>query len=117
MFDCLIYVRSLYSIRISPLFPFSTQVVLGHGRSHATGQSQGQSQTSIDHDQANYLKPAKKMTEPMTKQVPDKQNVHTGMTPMSQPVGGWHVTSMTTGQAKSTMSNHMLDDHVNNTIG
>ena len=89
--------------------------MLGQGRSHATGQSQGQSQTSIDHDQAKYLKPAKKMTEPMTKQAPDKQNVPTGMTPMSQPVGGWHVTSMT-GRAKSTMSNHMLDDHVNNTI-
>ena len=52
----------------------------------------------------------------MTKQSPDKQNVHTGMTPMSQPVRDWHVTSMT-GRAKSTMSNHVLDDHMNNTIG
>ena len=56
------------------------------------------------------------MTERMTKQSPDKQDVHTGMTPMSQPVGGWHVTSMT-GRAKSTMSNHMLHDHVNKTTG
>ena len=51
----------------------------------------------------------------MTKQATNMQNVPTGMTPMSQPVGGWHVTSMT-GQAKSTMSNHMLDDHTDNRI-
>ena len=89
--------------------------MLGQGRSHATDQSQGQSQMSMDHDQANYLKPAKKMMEPMTKQATSKQNVPTGMTPMSQPVGGWHVTSMT-GRAKSTMSNHVLDDHANNRI-
>ena len=101
--------------RFTMFMSFSNQQVLGQGCSHATDQSQGQSQTSIDHDQANYIKPAKKMMEPMTKQAPDKQNVPTGMTPMSQPVGGWHVTSMT-GRAKSTMSNHMLDDHMNNTI-
>ena len=75
--------------------PEDHRSVLGQDHSHATEQSQRQSQTSLDHDQATYLKPAKKMTERMTKQSPDKQNVHTGMTPMSQPVGGWHVTSMT----------------------
>ena len=109
--DCILNVQADPSI----VPPKDHRSVLGQGRSHATGQSQGQSQTSIDHDQANYLKPSKKMMEPMTKQAPDKQNVPTGMTPMSQPVRGWHVISMT-GRAKSTMSNHMLNDHVNNTI-
>ena len=52
----------------------------------------------------------------MTKQATKKQNVPPGMTPMSQPIGGWHVTSMT-GWANSTMSNRMLDDHANNRIG
>ena len=33
--------------------------------------------------------------ETMTDQAVHKQNVHAVMTPMSQPVGGWHVTSMT----------------------
>ena len=89
--------------------------VLGPDRSHATDQSQGQSQTSRDHDQANDLTLAKKMMAPMTKQITNKQNVPTGMAPMSQPVGGWHVTSMT-GRAKSTMSTHMLDDHADNSI-
>ena len=89
--------------------------LLGQDRSHATDQSQGQSQTSRDHDQANDLTLAKKMMAPMTKQITNKQNVPTGMVPMSQPVGGWHVTSMT-GRAKSTMSNHVLDDHADNSI-
>ena len=79
-------------------------VLLGQGRSHATDQSHGQSQTFKDHDQGNYPKPAKKMMGPMTKQDTNKHNVPTGMTPMSQLVGGWHVTSMT-GQGNSTMSN------------
>ena len=86
--------------------------VLGQDRSHATDQSQGQSQTPRDHDQANDLTLAKKMMAPMTKQITSKQNVPTDMAPMSQPVGGWHVTSMT-GRAKS---NHALDDHADNSI-
>ena len=60
--------------------PEDHRSVLGQGRSHATDQSQGQSQTSIDHDQANYPKPAKKMMDPMTKQATSKENVPTGMT-------------------------------------
>ena len=52
------------------------------------------------------------MMAPMTKQITSKQNVPTDMAPMSQPVGGWHVTSMT-GRAKS---NHALDDHADNSI-
>ena len=95
--------------------PEDHRSVLGQGHSHMTDQSQGQSQTSIDHDQSNYLKPAKKMMEPMTKQATNKQNVPIGMTPMSQPIRGWHVTSMT-GRAKLTMSNHMFDDYADNRI-
>ena len=94
---------------------FTSEQVLGQDRSHATDQSQGQSQTSRDHDQANDLTLAKKMMALMTKQITNKQNVPTGMAPMSQPVGGWHVTSMT-GRAKSTMSNHVLEDHADNSI-
>ena len=95
--------------------PEDHRSVLGQGPSHATDQSHGQSQTPIDHDQGNQPKPAKKMMEPMTKQDTNKHNVPPGMTPMSQPVGGWHVTSMT-GQGNATMSTHRFDDHADNRI-
>ena len=90
--------------------------MLGQDHSHATGQSQGQSQATLYHDQTNCPKPAKQLMERVAKQSSNKQNVHTVMTPMPQPVRGWHVTSMT-GQARSTMSDNMLHDHVNKTIG
>ena len=51
----------------------------------------------------------------MTKQSMNTPNVHTVMTPMPQPVGGWHVTSMT-GQMNSTMSHHNLHDQTHKTI-
>ena len=90
--------------------------MLGQDRSHATGQSQGQLQATVYHDQTNCPNPAKQPMERVAKQSLNQQNVHTVITPMSQPVGGWHVTSMT-GQARSTMSDNMIHDHVNETIG
>ena len=52
----------------------------------------------------------------MTKQSTNMPNVHTVMTPMSQPVGGWHVTSMTR-QPGTMMSMHELHDQTDKTIG
>ena len=54
-----------------------------------------------------------KMMGRVTEPSPNKQNVHAVMTPMSQPLGGWHVTSMTE-QTKLAMTD---DDQVNRTIG
>ena len=87
--------------------------VLGYDQSHATAQSLGQSQMPPPHDQHSCPKPMNKTMGRVTKQSPNKQNVHAVMTPMSQPVGGWHVTSMTE-QTKRAMTDH---DQVNRTIG
>ena len=108
----------ILNIQSDPLTvpPEDHRSVLGQGRSHATGQSQGQSQATVYLDQTNCPKSVKQPMERVAKQSLNQQNVHTVMTPMSQPVGGWHVTSMT-GQARSTMSDNMLRDHVNKTIG
>ena len=88
--------------------------VLGHDQSHATAaQSQGQSQTPPPHDQSSYLKPMHQTMGRVTEQSSNKPNVHTVMTPMSQPLGGWHVTSMTE-QTRLAMTDH---DQLNKTIG
>ena len=89
--------------------------VLGPDHSHTTGQSQGQSQTTQTHDQTNGPTSAKKRMEQRTKQSTTTQNVHTVMTPMSQPVGGWHVTSMTR-QPSAPMPIHELHDQTHKTI-
>ena len=87
--------------------------VLGPDQSHATAQSQGQSQTSPPHDQSSCLNPMPKTMGRVTEQALNKPNVHTVMTPMSQPLGGWHVTSMIE-QTKRAMTDH---DQSNKTIG
>ena len=79
--------------------------VLGHDQSHATNQSQGQSHTSPFYDQANGPKLQDQATGIMSAPSVDKPNVPSVMTPMAQPLGGWHVTSMT-GQPKPAMSIH-----------
>ena len=43
-------------------------------------------------------------------QVHNKPNVHAVMVPMSQPIGGWHVTSMT-GRSRSTLPNQMSHEY------
>ena len=90
--------------------------VLGPDHSHATGQSQGQSQKTQSHDQTNDPRPANERMTTMTRQSTNMPNVHTVMTPMSQPVGGWHVTSMTR-QPGTIMSMHELHDQTDKTIG
>ena len=90
--------------------------MLGPDHSHATGQSQGQSQKTQSHDQTNDPRPANERMTTMTKQSTNMPNVHTVMTPMSQPVGGWHVTSMTR-QPGTIMSMHELHDQTDKTIG
>ena len=84
--------------------------VLGQDQLHATGQSQGQSLASVQHDQTKCPKPANKTMVRPEGQPSNKRNVHTVMTPMPQPVGGWHVTS-TTRQARLTKSNQIPHDY------
>ena len=79
--------------------------LLGHDQSHATNQSQGQSHTSPFYDQANRPKLQDQATEIMSAPSVDKPHVPSVMTPMAQPLGGWHVTSMT-GQPKRAISIH-----------
>ena len=69
--------------------------VLGQDRSRATEQSQGQSLATSQHDQTKCPEPANKMMVNPRGQPQDQPNVHAVMMPMSQLVGGWHVTSMT----------------------
>ena len=87
--------------------------VLGHDQSHTTAQSLGQSQAPPHHDQSSCPKPMSKTMGRVTRQSSNKQNVHAVMTPMTQPLGGWHVTSMTE-QTKLAMTDH---NQVNRTIG
>ena len=70
--------------------------VLGQHRSHATEQSHRQSlATAEQHDQTQCPKPANKTIMKRDEQPLDAPNVHAVMVPMSQPVGGWHLTSTT----------------------
>ena len=69
--------------------------MLGQERSHATEQSQGQSLATAQHDQNKCPKPSNETIRNRDEQPQEQSNVNAVMTPMSQPVGGWHVTSMT----------------------
>ena len=70
--------------------------VLGQHRSHATEQLHRQLLvTAEQHDQTQCPKPANKTIVKRDEQPLDAPNVHAVMMPMSQPVGGWHVTSTT----------------------
>ena len=70
-------------------------MLLGQDQSCVTEQSQGQSLATAQHNQTKCPKPANKMMVNPGGQPQDQPNVHAVMMPMSQPVGGWHVTSMT----------------------
>ena len=69
--------------------------LLGQEHSHATEQSQGQSLATAQHDQNKCPKPSNETIRIWDEQPQEQPNVHAAMMPMSQPVGGWHVTSMT----------------------
>ena len=90
--------------------PEDHRSVLGQDHSHATGQLQGQSQATVQHDRTKCPKSWDKTMVRSETHPSNKQNVHAFMQPMSQPVGGWHVTSMT-GQPRLTMTNPMSHDH------
>ena len=87
--------------------------VLGPDQSHATAQSHGESHTPSSHDQKFPLKPTHKMTGNRTTQTATTTKVHTVMTPMSQPLGSWHMTSMT-DQPRLQMTAH---EQAKKTIG
>ena len=73
--------------------PEDHRSVLGPDLSHATEQSQGQSRTTGQGDETQGTnKPQERATQ---SQLHNKPNVHAVMMPMAQPIGGWHVTSMT----------------------
>ena len=88
--------------------------VLRQDHSHATGQSQRESHATGQYEQTKAME----MPDKMTAQARDKQhgniNDHAVMVPMSQPTGGWHVTSMT-GRSRLTQPQHMTHDHRNQT--
>ena len=87
--------------------------LLGPDQSHATAQSHGESHTPSSHDQKFPLKPTHKMTGNRTTQTATTTKVHTVMTPMSQPLGSWHMTSMT-DQPRLQMTAH---EQAKKTIG
>ena len=88
--------------------------VLGREHSHATGQSHGESQATEQHKQSD----ATEMPDKRTAQARDKPynnpNDQAVMVPMSQPIGGWHVTSMT-GRSRPTLAHHMTHDYTDQT--
>ena len=86
-------------------------VVLGQEHSHATGQSQRESHATGQYEQTKAI-------EMPDAQARDKRhdnpNDHAVMVPMSQPTGGWHVTSMT-GRSRPLRPEHMAQDYRNQT--
>ena len=112
LFCCFVVGTLLYCCFVCVVV-VSSFALLGHDQSHATNQSQGQSHTSPFYDQANRPKLQDQATEMMSAPSVDKPHVPSVMTPMAQPLGGWHVTSMT-GQPKRAISIH---DQPNQQIG
>ena len=84
--------------------------VLGRDHSHATGQSQGESQATGQYEQTKATEMPGKMTARSRDKQHDNPNVHAVMVPMSQPIGGWHVTSMT-GRSRPTRPHHVTHDY------
>ena len=90
--------------------PQHAEAMLGRDHSHATEQSQGQSHTAGQPEQTKATEMPGQMTaQPRDKQH-DSQKVQTVMAPMTQPVGGWHVTSMT-GRSRPTQPHPMTHDY------
>ena len=80
--------------------------VLGRDHLHATGQSHGESRATAQDDQTQGTKKSHELVARSGSQGHNKPNVHAGMVPMAQPIGGWHVTSMT-GRLRSTLPKQM----------
>ena len=68
---------------------------MGQERSRAIEQSQGQSLATAPYDQNKCPKPSNETIRNWDEQPQEQPSVQAVMAPMSQPVGGWHVTSMT----------------------
>ena len=85
--------------------------MLGQDHSHATGQSQRESHATGQYEQTKAM-------EMPDAQARDRQhdnpNDHAVMVPMSQPTGGWHVTSMT-GRSRPLRPEQMTHDYRNQT--
>ena len=88
--------------------------VLGRDHSHATGQSQGWSQATGQYEQTKATVMPGKMTARARDKQQDNPNVHAVMVPMSQPIGGWHVTSMT-GRSQPTWPHYVTHDYTDPT--
>ena len=85
-------------------------IVLGREHSHATGQSQGQSHTTEQYEQTKATeRPGQTTGRPRDEQH-NSQKVQSVMAPMTQPVGGWHVTSMT-GRSRPTRPHRVTHDY------
>ena len=81
-------------------------ILLGRDHPHATGQSHGESRVTAQDDQTQGTKKSHELVARSGSQGHNKPNVHAGMVPMAQPIGGWHVTSMT-GRLRSTLPKQM----------
>ena len=104
--DCILNIQTDPSI----VPPEDHRSVLGQDPLHATGQSQGQLQVTVQYNLTKCPKPVDKTLGRSERQSSNKQNVHAVMQPMSQPVGAWHVTSMTR-QSRLAMTNPMSHDN------
>ena len=69
--------------------------LLRQERSRPTEQSHGQSLATAPYDQTKCPTPSNETIKTGDKQPQAQPSVQAVMAPMSQPVGGWHVTSMT----------------------
>ena len=72
-----------------------TGYLLGQRGPHATEQSQGQSRATAQADATQGANKSHELVTQANRERHDKPNVHAVMVPMAQPIGGWHVTSMT----------------------
>ena len=101
-----------FSITILLLYTFYQ--LLGREHSHATGQSHGESQATEQHEQTVATEMPDKRTARARDKPYNNPNDQVVMVPMSQPIGGWHVTSMT-GRSRPTLAHHMTHDYTDQT--
>ena len=87
----------ILNIQVDPLLaPLQDhRSALGQERSRAIEQSQGQSLATAPSDQNKCPKPSNETIRNWDEQPQEQPSVQAVMAPISQPVGGWHVTSMT----------------------
>ena len=83
-------------------YKLKESLLLGRDHLYMTGQSHGQSRVTAQANQTQGTKKTHEMVARAGRQLHNEPNVHAVMVPMAQPIGGWHVTSMT-GQSRSTL--------------